>query len=86
MTHINCFLLIVTLIIIFIYLDYLEIPILFDKNVSNFLIDPLIRFIFIIIIVYTAENISYVFSLFLVLIYVFLFNNSLRSDKIERFL
>lgn len=84
MNKTNCILLIVTLIFIFVYLDFLEIPIFIDRNVSNFLTNPLIRFICVILILYVAENISFIFALFLVVIYVFLFNNSLRSGKIER--
>ena len=81
----NCSLLLITFLFIFIYLQYLEIPIYLDSNLTYFISNPVVRFIFILLIIYVAENISLVFSIILILIYLFLLNNSIRSFNFEKF-
>ena len=79
----NCLILFITFLFIFIYLDYLEIPLYLDSNISYFISNPLIRFVSIIIIIYVSENISFVLSILILLIYLFFINNSIRSNKFE---
>ena len=81
----NCLILLITFVFIFIYLDFLEIPLYLDSNISYFIGNPIIRFISLLLIIYVAENISYLWAIALVFVYLFLLNNSIRSNQLEEF-
>ena len=81
----NCLILLITFVFIFIYLDFLEIPLYLDSNISYFITNPLIRFVTILLIIYVAENISYLGAIGMVFIYLFILNNSIRSNQLEQF-
>jgi hypothetical protein len=81
----NCLILLITFIFLFMYLDFLDIPIYLNSNISIFIGNPLIRFVIVILIIYIGENISYIGSIGLVFIYLFLLNNSMRSNNFEQF-
>ena len=78
----NCLILLITFIFIFIYLDFLEIPIYLNSNISYFIGNPIIRFISVLLIIYIAENISFLLAIGLVFLYLFLLNNSIRSNQV----